>query len=363
MTHKRRAPLLVVPLMLAIAASALSVPTAFAQSTVGDPGSSQVDWLDVGMGLATGLRPLIDAVEGGQTINKGTDGRLTFVLLGSDSRINSVSRTDAMLIMSVKGNTITAASLPRDTARVPRPASMGGGTFPGKANSILKQLLAGTTVDGALNKFDLVIENLLNIEVDYHALIWFNGFTTLVDKIDPINVNSERQIYDGKHVDQNGSPPGVFFPKWNGYALYAWNTGSSQYCNGLFKQYSDPLAHPSTWCHRALPYVRTRHGANNDDWVRARRQQEFIASAIKAVSTAELSGLVSTGQNEGMGKWITNYPISLGSATDLYNALHGASLGNHVVFKPSQFAARIAGTSSYELKLPEIRAWAATYLK
>jgi len=341
----------------------MTVPGAFASSNVGDPGGSRVDWLDVGMGLVTGLRPLIDAVEGNQTLNKGTDGRLTFVLLGSDSRYSAVSRTDAMLIMSVKGNTITAASLPRDTARVPRPASMGGGTFPGKANTILRQLTAGTTLDGAFSKFDQVIENLLNIEVDYHALIWFNGFTTLVDKVEPIIVNSEREIKDGKFHDDPDGTAGVYFPKANPYSLYAWNTGSNQYCDGSFKAYSDPVNHPSTWCHRALPYVRTRHGVANDDWVRARRQQEFIAAAIKAVSSSELSGLVSTGQNEGMGKWVTNYPISLGSATDLYNALHGATLGNHVVFKPSQFAARIPGTSAYELKLSAVRAWAATYLK
>jgi anionic cell wall polymer biosynthesis LytR-Cps2A-Psr (LCP) family protein len=359
-----RATLFSIALMTAVlASSAMAVPGVAASQVVGDTGGAKIDWLEIGMGLATGLRPIIDAVEGGQAIDKGTDGRLTFVLLGSDSRASAVSRTDAMLIMSVKGSTITAASLPRDTARVPRPASMGGGIFPGKANTILHQLMAGTTLDGALNKFDQVIENLLLIEVDYHALIWFNGFTTLVDKIDPVNVNSDRVIKDGKFHDDPDGTAGVYFPKWNGYALYAWDPLPNPYCDGSYKAYTDPSAHPSTWCHRALPFVRSRHGVANDDWVRARRQQEFIVSAIKATSTSELSGLVSTGQNEGMGKWWTNYPISVGSATDLYNAVHGATLGNHVVFKPSQFAARIPGTSGYELKIPEIRAWAATYLK
>ena len=366
MFHRRgiRAAILVVSLTAVLAASSITGPqTASAAVWTGDPGSSKVDWLDLAMSMATPLRPFIDALEGSQSFSTGSDGRLTFLLLGSDSRASAVSRTDAMLIMSVKGNTITAASLPRDTGRVPRPASMGGGTFPGKANSILHQLQSGTTLDGALNKFDQVIENVAQIEIDYHALIWFNGFTTLVDKVDPINVNSERVIYDGKHVDQNGSPPGVYFPKWNGYAIYAWNTGSSKYCNGTFKLYSDPTAHPETWCHRALPYVRSRHGPGNDDWVRARRQQEFIASTIKAVSSSELSGLVSTASSEGMGKWWTNFPISAGNALDLYNKLHGANLGAHVVWKPSQFATRIPGTSAYELNLSAVRQWSAQYLK
>jgi len=64
-----------------------------------------------------------------------------------------------------------------------------------------------------------------------------------------------------------------------------------------------------------------------------------------------------------MGKWWTNYPINATSAMDLYNALHNASLGEHVVFKPSIFAGRIPGTSAYELKLTAVRQWAAQHLK
>jgi anionic cell wall polymer biosynthesis LytR-Cps2A-Psr (LCP) family protein len=366
MFHRRgiRAATLVVALTAVLAVSSVTgSQTVSAESRTGDPGRSDVDWLDLAVSMASPLRPLIDSLEDSQAFGTGSDGRLTFVLLGSDARGSAVSRTDAMLIMSVKGNTITAASLPRDTGRVPRPASMGGGTFPGKANTILHQLMSGTTLDGALNKFDQVIENLAQIEVDYHALIWFNGFTTLVDKVDPINVNSTREIRDGKHIDDPNGPPGVYFPKWNGYGLYAWDPLPNPYCNGAFKNDNNPPVDAQYWCHRALPFVRSRKGPNNDDWVRARRQQEFIASTIKAVSSSELSGLVSTAQSEGMGKWWTNFPISAGNALDLYNKLHGANLGNHVVWKPSQFATRIPGTSAYELNITAVRQWSAQYLK
>lgn len=340
----------------------MSVPGAFAASTSGESGSVDVDWLSLGFDLASPFRPIIDALDGDQAINKGTDGRLTFLLLGLDARGSAVTRTDSMMIMSIKGNTITSASLPRDTGRVPRPAWLGGGVFSGKANGILKQLMNGRTLDGALDTFERVMEDLLGIEIDYHALIWFDGFTTLVSKIDPINVNSEREIRDQSHIDGNSTVPGVYFPLWNGYGLYALNTGSDPYCNGEYKNYSDPRSHPDTWCHRALPYVRSRHGPYNDDWVRSRRQQEFIVSAIKAVSLAELGSLVSTAQSEGMGKWWTNFPISATTGMDLYSALHNGTHGAHVVFKPSQFAGRIPGTSQYELKLSAVRAWSAQYL-
>lgn len=341
----------------------MNVPGALAASTSGESGSSDVDWLGLGFDLASPFRPIIDALDGDQAISKGTDGRLTFLLLGLDARGSAVTRTDAMMIMSIKGNTITSASLPRDTGRVPRPAWLGGGVFSGKANGILKQLMSGTTLDNGLAKFERVIEDLLGIEIDYHALIWFDGFTTLVSKIDPITVNSEREIRDQSHIDGTSTIPGTYFPKWNGYALYAYNTGTDLYCNGKYKNYSDPKTHPETWCRRALPYVRSRHGPYNDDWVRSRRQQEFIVSAIKAVSQAELGPLVSTAQSEGLGKWWTNFPISATTGMDLYNALHHATHGAHVVFKPSQFAGRIAGTSQYELKLSAVRAWSAQYLR
>lgn len=315
------------------------------------------------MDMASPMRPLLDALDGNQALNRGTDGRLTFLLLGSDARGSSVSRTDSILLMSIKGNTITSASVPRDTGRVPRPASMGGGTFSGKVNGILRQLVnSAGNLNTGLSNFEKVIENVAQIEIDYHALIWFNGFTTLVGKIDPITVNITREIRDPKHIDDPNGPAGVYFPQWNGFALHAYNSTSRFYCDGAWR--SDPAPINSTnYCRRALPYVRSRKGPDNDDWVRSRRQQQFIASTIKAVSQSELSGLVSTAQGEGMGKWWTNFPISTTSAMDLYNEFQGASLGAHVVWKPAVFAARIPGTSAYELRLTAVRQWSAQYLK
>jgi hypothetical protein len=108
--------------------------------------------------------------------------------------------------------------------------------------------------------------------------------------------------------------------------------------------------------------VRSRKGTGNNDFVRARRQQDFIAATIRAVQQSELSGLASTAQSQGAGKWWTDYPISFSSATDLYNALHGASLGAQVVFKPNTYATAIPGSSAYELKLSAVRQWIATYM-
>lgn len=310
--------------------------------------------------FASPLRPLLSVLEGTNAVSTGSDGRLTFLLVGSDSRTSSISRTDSIMIVSLKGKSISAASIPRDTARIPNP--FGGGVFPGKINSILHQLRTGSaSLDQALDRFEVVIENVIQQEIDYHALLWFDGFTTLVGKIDPISVNIGRDIADPKHEDDEFGPLGVYFPKWTGYALYAFNTGSNPYCNGAYKS-DPPPVDARYWCRRALPFVRTRKGPGNNDWVRSSRQQGFVAATIKAISRTELNSLVSTAQSEGAGKWSTNLPINSSTALDLYDALYGARLVNQIVFKPKTYAGRIVGTSSYELKLPAVRQWAAQYL-
>ena len=95
--------------------------------------------LDVAALLTTTVAPvtpLIRAVRRNAVLLHGSDGRLTFLLLGSDSRTNTISRTDTIMVMSVQGNTISAASIPRDTKQIPDPH---GGTW-GKVNSILRYL-------------------------------------------------------------------------------------------------------------------------------------------------------------------------------------------------------------------------------
>ena len=144
---------------------------------------------------------------------------------------------------------------------------------------------------------------------------------------------------------------------------HAWNPGSqtgSPYCNGTFKTYADPNSHPETWCQRALPFVRSRYGSS--DYARSKRQQLFVDAAIDAVDSDELSDLVSTAMGEAPGAWQTNFPITLGNATDLYNALLGASLVNKVVFSPKVYASRISGTRGYQLKLSAVRGWCDTYM-
>ena len=319
-----------------------------------------------GGGLGDLLPPVVP-VDEPPAINWGKDGRLTLLLLGMDARDNTITRTDTIMVMSLnKDGEISAASIPRDTKRVPNP--FGEGTL-GKVNSILRDIYVtnGDDLDKAMDTFETVIEKTMQIEIDYHALVWFDGFTELVDQVDGgtngIKVNIGTTIADIRHHDQPGDSFGVYFPKAADYRLYAFNPPSQSgdgYCDGKFKKYANPLQHPETWCERALPFVRTRHGSS--DYIRGRHQQRFIAATIEAVDQSEVSGLVDVAMQAAKGKWVTNFPITLGAATELYDALQGASLVNSVVFKPGGYATQIPDQNGIELNLDAVRAWCNAYM-
>jgi LytR_cpsA_psr family len=318
-----------------------------------------VDLLD----LASRLTPLARVLESdgaaGDT-GGGTDERMTFLLIGLDARGAAVTRTDALMVVSFEGTTMSAASIPRDTSGIPNP--FDGGVFHGKVNTILDQLDNDVTLEEGLDRFELVIENALGIEIDYHVMAWFDGFTTLVSLIDPVIVDVEKEIYDPKHLDDPNGPAGVYFPESTAYALHANNPGGNPRCNGAYQDDAPPIS-AQYWCRRALPYVRSRKGDQNDDFHRSKRQQFFVAAAIKALSEAELDALVTTAQAQGPGKWWTNYPINAASALELYSSIRNVELVNNVVFKPKTYSGRVPGSSAYELNLAAVREWTALYMR
>jgi len=339
--------------------------TARARPSSGPGGA--LAWLELERSLAGYLpiQPLLEAVSGPSAIDPGSDGRLTFLLLGSDSRGGAVSRTDTIMIVSLKNGVISAASIPRDTARIANP---DGGTFSGRINAILKKLKVGRTVDQAMAKFEIVIEKLLQIQIDYWAMIKFNGFNALVDEVDPITIDSNKEIKDKKFWDDPTKPSGVYFPAANNYQLWAWQPSSNPaLCNGLWKSQTAPYAQ-QYWCRRALPFVRSRKGSGNSDFVRAKRQQDFVIAAGERVinrgSGSALTSLLQAANGQiSAGQLYTNIPHSASDAVSLYNDLAGATVGFQVVFKPTTYSTHIPGTTAYELKLSAVRQVTAQWFK
>lgn len=337
--------------LLAFSLSGAPVAVMAAVSRVGS-GPTGLSLLD---GLAT-IMPtgLLRFVEGSQQLSTGNDGRLTLLLLGSDTRAGGVARTDTVIVMSLRGNSISALSIPRDTARIPNP---DGGTFSARINAILKALRDGRTPAQALAKFEEVIEHLLQIEIDYHALVKFPGFQQLVDEIDPVTMDITRPIADSRFWDDPNQPSGVYFPAATNYDLYAWQPGANPLCNGLWRFQATPIP-SSYWCRRAMPFVRSRKSSS--DFVRARRQQDFVIASISRVinrgSGDALGSLVGRAQDLAAVDGIeTNIPITGATALDFYQRLSGARVDLQVVLAPHKYAKHIPGGTAYELDLVAVR--------
>ncbi|MEX2546809.1 MAG: LCP family protein [Chloroflexota bacterium] len=345
-------------LAAAIVGSAGGFPAVASVAGVANQGGAKT-WTDLARIFGSVVpTPLLRMVEGGQAVSDGSDGRLTILLLGSDTHGAGVSRTDTIMVMSLRGNSISVVSIPRDTARIPNP---DGGTFKPRINGIVRHLKAGgLSTQQALAEFERVIEHLLLVEIDYHAVVSFRGFESLVGEIEPVSVRINKGIADPKYWDDPDQLTGVYFPESTDYDLYEYQPGApSLLCNGQWRNQSQPI--PSQyWCRRALPFVRSRKGASNSDFSRAKRQQDFVVAAVKRVisrgSGSQLNSLVSAANNaQNGGILTTNIPINGSNAIDLFNRLNGASLSFQTVFSPPTYATHISGGTAFELKLPEVR--------
>ena len=316
-----------------------------------------INWGDVSRWLASAgpVGPVLRLLDGRNALGTGTDGRLTILLLGSDTRGSAIGRTDSIMVMSIRDGTISALSIPRDSSHIPDP--FDGGIFHSRVNAILEHLRAGRTNEQALSMFKAVIENLLGIEIDYYALLDFPGFQALVDEIQPVTVDINQPVRDTRYWDDASQPSGVYFPAATNYDLYALQPGPDPLCTGLWRFQPAPIP-SSFWCRRAMPYVRSRKGSS--DFQRAGRQQNFVIGAIKRVinrgSGSALSSLVSraAGQVQA-GSLTTDIPLTVGNALELYQTLSGASVGIHEVLSPPKYASHIPGTTAYELNLPAVR--------
>jgi anionic cell wall polymer biosynthesis LytR-Cps2A-Psr (LCP) family protein len=316
-----------------------------------------VNWGDVSRWLATAgpVGPVLRLLDGRNAVSTGSDGRLTILLLGSDTRGSAIGRTDSIMVMSIRDGTISALSIPRDSSQIPDP--FDGGIFHSRVNAILEHLAAGRTNEQALSMFKAVIENLLGIEIDYYALLDFPGFQALVDEIQPVTVDINQPVRDTRYWDDASQPSGVYFPAATNYDLWALQPGPDPLCTGLWRFQPTPIP-SSFWCRRAMPYVRSRKGSS--DFQRAGRQQNFVIGAIRRVinrgSGSALGSLVSRAvAQQQAGTLTTDIPLTVGNALELYQTLSGASVGIHEVLSPPKYASHIPGTTAYELNLTAVR--------
>ena len=289
-------------------------------------------------------------------IDKGTDGRLTVLLIGSDWRprlAGTGERTDAMMIVTIDDQKqISAVSLPRDVGNFP----MGPGlTFKAKVNGMFKYFKQTYgTRELALEHMRLAFQYAFGIQIDYVAYIRFTGVDALVDKVGGVPVAVPYDIFDSTIVDDRSD-------RQHGAKFLASDST-------LMRGGSAPLCYtvgnPINWdqtptCTRALLYVRSRHGPGNNDWRRARRQQGFVFATINRVISRGNSGNLEALRLATLSNpddFYTTLPTDPASVVALFDMLDGATMPNQAVLMPSTYAFTVPGTSKQELHIDVVRA-------
>jgi len=344
-TNRRRlllAGLAVTALMAGSGGAAAPVAAAVTQF-------SGMSWLGLGANVIGPLFP--------SSIGTGSDNRLTVLLLGSDWRprlAGTGERTDSMILMTINNShQISAVSLPRDVGNVP---IAPGVIFKPKINGLFKYYKqAYGSREAALEHMRQAFQYTFQIQIDYVVYIRFTGFERLVGNVGGVPVTVSSTVYDAKIVDER-------YPTKQHGAKFLQSASTTELGANAPACYT--VGSPINWaaspnCTRALEYVRSRHGPGNNDWVRARRQQNFIFAAIKRVigrgSGANLEALRSSALSNSVD-FYTTLPTSAGDAIAMFNLLNGATMPNQAVLKPRKYASTVPGTSKQQLKIDVVRA-------
>jgi polyisoprenyl-teichoic acid--peptidoglycan teichoic acid transferase len=260
--------------------------------------------------------------------------RLSFLLIGSDFGTGYThSLTDTLIVVSVDPATadVVMASIPRDTSRFPM---YSGGKFNDKINALMTRAQQDPTKypDGPLGTLTKEVSFLVGIPIQYVAYINLGGFEKLIDALGGIDVVVAKRIDDTFYQFPNG-PKGFHLP-------------------------AGP-AHLDTA--HAVAYVRSRYGAGDNDFTRARRQQQvLIAIKDKLTDPATLPKLPHI--LDVVSRLIsTNFPPDqVSQMIDLSHQVTPDSISQFVLGPP--YAIRPAGSGEYML-VPDMDRYAKWSIK
>jgi LCP family protein required for cell wall assembly len=182
---------------------------------------------------------------------KPPTNRVTFLLTGVDSgHDRNHALTDTLLVVSIDtvDKTGVMISVPRDLGRLPL---YSGGIFVPKINELLTTARNNPSKypDGPMGTLTREIGFLIGMKIDYYAQINLEGFERMINLVGGVDVDNPKWIND---------PAYDWFDGTYGFSL----SPGPHHLNGRL----------------ALAYVRSRMGVGDNDFTRARRQQQVIAS-------------------------------------------------------------------------------------
>jgi polyisoprenyl-teichoic acid--peptidoglycan teichoic acid transferase len=188
--------------------------------------------------------------------------RITILLTGIDSsETRTHALTDTLIVLTVDPITSKAAmiSIPRDVARF---KLWDGRMFTGKINSLLTYANNHPTEfpEGGLPTLIHELSFLLGTPIHYYAAVDLQGFVKLVDAVGGVTIDNPREIDD---------------PGYGG-----WTDGRVGFVLSAGVHKLDGQT--------ALAYARSRKGIGDNDFTRARRQQQLLVALRDRVTDPSL---------------------------------------------------------------------------
>lgn len=180
---------------------------------------------------------------------RSQDGRINILLLGiAGEGKPGQNLTDTIMVLSINTDSdrIAMLSLPRDLfVKIPGTGSES------KINSIY-QIGLGQEKDrvAGAELIKKTVGDVLGEDIDYYAILNFQGFEKIIDAIGGINIMNERDILDTSYPGPNYS-----------YETFELKKGF-HHLDGK----------------TALKYARERHNDPEGDFGRAKRQQQIMQS-------------------------------------------------------------------------------------
>lgn len=206
--------------------------------------NNNISLLDTAKSLALSDRQI--------NLKQSQKNRINILLLGiAGTNKPGQNLTDTLMIVSIntKTNQLAMLSIPRDLY-----VDIPDANFKSKINSVYQYGLEQSPDDigKAIEPIEKTIKNITSLDIDYWAVMNFDGFRQVVDSIGGINITNKRDIYDSHYPGPNYS-----------YETFQLKKGF-HHLDGA----------------TALKYARMRHDDPEGDFGRAKRQQQVL-QAIK----------------------------------------------------------------------------------
>jgi LCP family protein required for cell wall assembly len=208
--------------------------------------------------------------------------RINFLLTGIDSsETRDHALTDTLMVVSVDPETgkVAMVSFPRDIARFPL---SDGRTFVGKINGLMTYANNHKKEfpDGGLPTLVKELGFLLGIPIHYYAAVDLEGFSKMIDRVGGVTIDNPRAIDDFSY--------GGWTDKRVGFHL----TKGKHKLDG----------------ETALAYVRSRKGAGDSDFSRARRQQQLLVALEEKLTDPGMLPKLPDILNDAKDALVTNFP-------------------------------------------------------